>query len=70
MGLSNMGEKQSVDMFDRDYKPSEITEKTREVSNRESRRFRGSVRVSTGRFFTDEEYEEHSRKISKAFAAK
>ena len=58
------------DLFDRDYQTSEITEKTRDVSLHESKRFRGSMRISTGKFFTDNEYEEHSRRISEAFASK
>jgi hypothetical protein len=41
----------------------EITEETRERTVREARRFRGSVRVSEGRFPTDAEYEERRKKI-------
>lgn len=40
-----------------------ITEKTRELAKEEAFRFRGSVRVSTGRFSTDAEYEERKQRV-------
>ncbi len=40
-----------------------ITEQTRETTMQESVRFRGSVRLSEGRFETDQEYEEHRNRV-------
>ncbi len=40
-----------------------ITQRTREMTKEYSGRFRGSVRVSTGRFWTDQEYEEYRKRI-------
>jgi hypothetical protein len=40
-----------------------ITEETRERTIREANRYRGSVRVSTGRFPTDAEYEKRRKKV-------
>ena len=34
----------------------EITDSTRETTKEHARRFRGSVRISTARFYTTEEY--------------
>ena len=41
-----------------------ITEKTREVARKAAGRFRGSVRVSMGRFYTDEEFEAKRKRYS------
>jgi hypothetical protein len=52
------------ELIDTDFPPiGPITEKTREQTYREASRFRGSVRISTGRFWTDEEFEEYRRTI-------
>lgn len=40
-----------------------ITEETREQTKRESLRYRGGVRISTGRFWTNEEYKEYREKV-------
>lgn len=43
--------------------PERITEKTLAETNRQKFRFRGSVRIATGRIYTDDEYEARRRKI-------
>jgi len=43
--------------------PSNITDKTKEVTQAESHRFRGSVRIALGKFYTDEEYEARRKRI-------
>ena len=40
-----------------------ITEEARELTKRESNRFRGSVRMSLGEFWTEEEYEQFREKV-------
>lgn len=40
-----------------------ITEETREMTRRHSRRFRGSVRMSTARYFTSEEFEQRRKEV-------
>jgi hypothetical protein len=40
-----------------------ITEEIRQQTIAHSDRFRGSVRLSTGRFWTDEEYQERRKKV-------
>lgn len=44
-------------VVDTDLPKTRVTAKSREVSLSNSRRYRGSVRVSMGRFMTDDEYE-------------
>jgi hypothetical protein len=52
------------ELIEKDFpKSGKITEETRNHTVREARRFRGSVRVSVGRFPTDAEYEERRKKI-------
>ena len=41
----------------------EITSDTVNLTKNESHRFRGSVRVSTGRIWTDKDYAEHRKRI-------
>lgn len=43
------------DVWNRDYAKLKITEKSRELSKKGSRRYRGSVRLSRGLFYTTEE---------------
>jgi hypothetical protein len=51
-------------LIETDFPKSEgITGEARERTIREANRFRGSVRVSTGRFPTDAEYEERRKRI-------
>jgi hypothetical protein len=40
-----------------------ITEKIRSETLKESARFKGGVRLATGRFWTDEEYERARNKV-------
>jgi len=48
-----------TDLIDKDWpEVGPITEETRAESQREAVRYRGSVRVSTGRIWTDREYKE------------
>ncbi|MDY6904104.1 MAG: hypothetical protein SWH61_05395 [Thermodesulfobacteriota bacterium] len=52
------------DVFTRELPvPEVITEKTKDATRKNALRFRGSVRISTGRFFTTKEYEERRRRI-------
>ena len=45
------------DVIDRDFPAiGPVTEKTREVTEKMSGKFRGSVRISMGKFLTDAEY--------------
>jgi hypothetical protein len=41
----------------------EVTSKTREDTVKESRRFRGSVRISCGKFWSDKEFESYRERI-------
>ncbi|MEW6236124.1 MAG: hypothetical protein AB1656_12120 [Candidatus Omnitrophota bacterium] len=50
-------------VMETDFPRIVVTEKTKEITLRESTRYRGSVRISTGRFWTDEEYEERRKRI-------
>ncbi len=43
--------------------PRAITERARRVTLRNAHRFRGSVRITCGRFYTDEEYEAKRERI-------
>lgn len=52
---------QSVDwkkVIDASIPPIVVTEEVREETKRESGRFRGSMRISQGLFYTDKEYAE------------
>ena len=40
-----------------------VTSKTRANTISESNRFRGSVRIALGRFYTDDEYEKRRKRI-------
>ena len=40
-----------------------VTEKAREQTTRFANRFRGSVRIATGKFRTDREYEEYRTRV-------
>lgn len=42
-------------------RPGRITRETIVTTERESARFRGSVRISTGKIYTDAEYEQRRR---------
>lgn len=50
-------------VMDADLPPVRITEKTRQTTKDNALRFRGNVRLSTGRFKTDDEYEAWRRKV-------
>jgi len=50
-------------VMETDFPRIVITQKTKETTLRESTRYRGNVRISTGRFWTDEEYEERRKRI-------
>jgi hypothetical protein len=55
-----MDTKKLVDLVDRDFPESgPVTSEARDAAKKLAGRFRGSVRVSTGRFWTDEEYQRH-----------
>lgn len=43
--------------------PKKVTQKSKEHTIKESRRFRGSVRIGCGKFYTDDEFEAHRKKI-------
>jgi hypothetical protein len=43
--------------------PRRITNETRKQTKKESHRFRGSVRISNGNFYTDDEYENQRQRI-------
>lgn len=43
--------------------PKKVTKKTREKTMIEADRFRGSVRISSGKFYTDEEFEDRKRRV-------
>jgi len=40
-----------------------VTERTREAVQAQATRFRGSVRLATGRIYTDAEYEERRTRV-------
>ncbi|MBP2649940.1 MAG: hypothetical protein H6Q74_765 [Firmicutes bacterium] len=50
-------------ILDREPLKVVITEETRNETLRMSERCRGSVRLATGRFYTDKEYEEKRRLV-------
>jgi hypothetical protein len=43
--------------------PKKVTSKTREHTVKESHRFRGSVRITYGKFYTDEEFESRRKRV-------
>jgi len=43
--------------------PPRITEETRRYTIENAQRFRGGMRISTGRFWTDREYEEYRARV-------
>jgi len=47
--------------IDKPIPPIVVTEEVREETIRESARFRGSMRISTGLFYTDREYADMRR---------
>ena len=50
-------------LIDTDLPPmGSITDVSRENTKRYAVKYRGSVRISLGRFLTDEEYENHRKK--------
>lgn len=53
-----------IDWIDVDFpKRGPITQKTVEETQKFSTRFRGNVRISTGRIYTDEEYQRYRRRV-------
>ena len=51
-------------VIEKDFPPmGEITSATLEEIEREAHRYRGGVRISTNRVWTDAEYEERRRKV-------
>jgi hypothetical protein len=62
--MAIMDKKEFNRLVDEDFPdPGPITDKVREITQKESGRFRGSVRLSLGRFWTDKEYEEYRKKV-------
>ncbi len=57
------GTEQWNKVLESDFPKIEITEETKHVTRENSVRFRGSMRLSTGKFFTDQEYEEYHERI-------
>jgi len=43
--------------------PKKVTAKSKEHTIKESHRFRGSVRIACGKFYTDEEFESRRKRI-------
>ena len=43
--------------------PKKVTQKSRAHTIKESHRFRGSVRIGCGKFYTDDEFEARRKKI-------
>ena len=43
--------------------PKKVTAKSKELTIKESHRFRGSVRITCGKFYTDEEFESRRKRI-------
>jgi hypothetical protein len=59
-----MGSNNWVDWIDVDFPETEpVTSKTVSETKRLSSKFRGNVRISTGRIWTDEEYQQYRDKI-------
>jgi len=53
-----------VDWIDVDFpERGPITQKTVEETKRLSSKFRGNVRISTGRIYTDEEYQRYRQRV-------
>jgi hypothetical protein len=62
--MAGMDKKDFNRLVDSDFPdPGPVTDKTREITRREADRFRGSVRLSLGKFWTDKEYEEYRKKV-------
>lgn len=54
-----------IDWIDVDFpKYGPITQKMVEETKRLSAKFRGNVRISTGRIYTDDEYKRYRRKVA------
>ncbi len=51
--------------IDEDLPRDHVTAETRKTTKDEAKRFRGGVRISGGRFYTDEEYEKYRLKVLK-----
>lgn len=61
-----MTEKQLSELADRDFPDFEIrNDEDRQQVINNAKYFRGSVRISTGRFWAQEEYEERRNKVLK-----
>ncbi len=57
------GSKEWNDVLDADLPKVKITKEMVERSQKASRRVRSSVRISTGKVWADDEYEEYRNKI-------
>ncbi|MBI4778126.1 hypothetical protein HY792_04325 [Candidatus Desantisbacteria bacterium] len=59
-----MSKTELLELIEKDF-PSmgSITEEVRKQVVNESYRYRGSVRISTGRFWTTKEYEENRKRV-------
>ena len=57
------GSKGWPEWLSKDLTRQAVTDLAKETTREATSRFRGSVRMSTGRFWTDAEYEKRRRKV-------
>jgi len=61
--MTQLTNKTEEEVWDTDLSDLKIDEKTREITMKLANRFRGGVRISTGRFYTDKEWENKREKV-------
>lgn len=61
--MARLINKTDGEIWDTDFSDLKINEETREMTKSLAHRFRGGVRISLGKFYTDEEFEKRRKKI-------
>ena len=61
--MARLTNKTEEEVWDTDFSDLKIDENTKKITKRLANRFRGGVRISTGMFYTDEEWEKKREKI-------
>ncbi|ODS36388.1 hypothetical protein BEH94_12070 [Candidatus Altiarchaeales archaeon WOR_SM1_SCG] len=61
--MARLTNKTEEEVWDTDFSDLKIDEHARELTKCLANRFRGGVRISTGRFYTEEEWENKRNKV-------
>jgi len=61
--MARLINKTEEEVWDTDFSDLKVDENARELTKSLANRFRGGVRISLGKFYTDEEWESRRKKI-------